>query len=97
MKKFIGNLLGNTLSAMGIVLTDAQLEQAEHITAIVCMAVGLSITIISSVVIPLVKWWKNAKQDGKIDDEEIKEGKNILARLVNIIKNFFNNKNKKGD
>ena len=96
MKKFLGNILGNTLSALGIVLTDAQLEQAEHITAIVCMAVGLAITIISSVIIPLVKWWKDAKKDGKIDDEEIKEGKNIFMRLIDIIKNFFN-KNKKGE
>ena len=95
MKKFLGNILGNTLSALGIVLTDAQLEQAEHITAIVCMAVGLAITVISSVIIPLVKWWKDAKKDGKIDEEEIKEGKNIFMRLIDIIKNFFN-KNKKG-
>ena len=34
----------------------------------------------------LWKWWKEAKADGKIDKEEIKEGLNILGEGVEDIK-----------
>lgn len=94
MKKFMTNVFGNILSVFGVVLTPQQLENAEHITAIICLVVGLIITIVSSVIIPFIKWWKLAKEDGKIDEEEAKEGKNILKRLIDILKNFFNKKDK---
>ncbi len=71
---------------MGVALSESQLDQLEHITAIVCMVVGLLITITSSVLIPLYKWWKKAKKDGKIDDEEIKEAEQIVKNGSESIK-----------
>ena len=97
MKKYIGSLLGNVLSMIGVALTPEQIENTEHIMSIICMVLGLLITIITAVIIPLIKWWKEAKKDGKIDDEEKEEGKNIFLKLVEIIKNFFKNIKKKGD
>ena len=78
MNRTLGSILGNILSAMGVALSESQLDQIEHITAIVCMVVGLLITIVSSVGIPLYKWWKKAKEDGKITSEEIKEAEEII-------------------
>lgn len=94
MKKTIGYILGNVLSICGVALTPQQLENVEHVMSIVCMILGLLITIITAVIIPFIKWWKEAKKDGKIDEEEAKEGKNILKRLIDILKNFFNKKDK---
>lgn len=86
MNRTLANILGNILSAMGVALSESQLDQLEHITAIVCMVVGLLITITSSVLIPLYKWWKKAKKDGKIDDEEIKEAEQIVKNGSESIK-----------
>ena len=94
MKKFMTNIVGNTLSVFGVTLTPQTLENIEHVLAIICLIVGLLITITSSVLIPLIKWWKKAKEDGKIDEEEAKEGKNIFKRFIDILKNFFHKKDK---
>ena len=86
MKKSLGSLLGNTLSVVGVALTPQELENAEHITAIICMIVGLLITIVCSIVIPFIKWWKKAKADGKITEDEIKEGVEIIENGINELK-----------
>lgn len=97
MKKTLGYIIGNVLSACGVVLTPQQLENTEHVMSIICMVLGLMITIITAVIIPAIKWWKEAKKDGKIDNKEKEEGKNIFLKLVEIIKNFFKNIKKKGE
>lgn len=94
MKKLVGSVVGNVLSIFGVSLADSQLDKLESITSIVCSIVGVSITIIFAVIIPAIKWWKKAKEDGKIDEEEKKEGKNIFLRLVDILKNLFHKKDK---
>lgn len=86
MKKSMFSLLGNALSVVGVALTPQELENAEHITAIICMIVGLLITIVCSIVIPLIKWWKKAKADGKITEDEIKEGVEIIENGINELK-----------
>ena len=86
MKKSLFSLLGNVLSVVGVALTPQELENAEHITAIICMIVGLLITIVCSIVIPFIKWWKKAKADGKITEDEIKEGVEIIENGINELK-----------
>lgn len=78
VKSFIGCIVGNIFSVSGVVLSSEQLESIESITSIICMVLGILITIISAFVIPLIKWWKSAKKDGKIDDEEIDEAIHII-------------------
>lgn len=94
MKKLFGCLVGNTLSVLGIALNDAQLDKMESIISIVSSIAGLLITLTFAVIIPLIKWWKEAKKDGKIDEEEKEEAKNIFQKFIEIVKNFFN-KNRK--
>lgn len=79
-------MLGNALSILGVALTPQELESVEHITAIICMIAGLLITIVCSIIIPLIKWWKNAKADGKITEDEIQEGIEIIENGVNELK-----------
>lgn len=86
MKKSLFSMLGNALSILGVALTPQELESVEHITAIICMIAGLLITIVCSIVIPLIKWWKNAKSDGKITEDEIQEGIEIIENGVNQLK-----------
>lgn len=97
MKKSLFSFLGNAVSILGVALTPQDLENIEHITAIICMVVGLAITITGSIIIPLYKWWKNAKKDGKITKEEINEGKNILQEGINDVKEVVDDNKKKGD
>ena len=92
-KEIIGSTLGNVLSILGVALTEEELASAEHIIAIICMVIGLLITIICSIVIPLIKWWKKASADGKITKDEIDEAIQIVedgTKQVNDI-------NKKGE
>ena len=76
--KIIGSVLGNIVSIIGVSLTADQINTAESIISIICMVVGLTITIVSAIIIPLIRWFKKASKDGKIDDDEIEEGLKII-------------------
>lgn len=92
-KYLIGSLVGNGLSVAGVALTETQLQTAESIVAIICMILGLLITITCSIILPLIKWWKKAKEDGKITAEEIQEAQDILEEGMKDLKD----KDKKGE
>ena len=93
-EEVIGGLTGSTMSVIG---TAAQTNETLQTVSICITIVGGVITIITTCVIPLIKWFKKAKEDGKIDEEEAKEGKNLFQKLIEAIKNLFANKNKKGE
>ncbi len=95
MKKSLMSILGNALSVVGVALTPQELESVEHITAIICMVIGLLITIASSIVIPLIKWWKKAKADGKITKDELNEGADIIENGINDLKDKIEDKEEK--
>ena len=63
----------------------------------VMQVIEFVLAILTSIVLLLYRlyvWYKEAKKDGKIDKEEIKEGINIIASGVEDIKKV---KEKKGD
>ena len=66
VKSFIGGVGGSAVSFLGL-----SLEDADHIVGIVCGVVGLIITIISTVIVPLLRRIKKAKADGKITFDEV--------------------------
>ena len=66
VKSFIGGVGGSAVSFLGL-----SLEDADHIVGIVCGVVGLIITIISTVIVPLLRRIKKAKADGKITLDEV--------------------------
>lgn len=80
-----GGLTGALVSLAGM-----NLETAEHWVNIGCAIVGVVIAIISGLVIPLIRWYKQAKQDGKVTVDEIEDAANIvkdgLEKTVESIK-----------
>ena len=80
-----GGITGALVSLAGM-----NLETAEHWVNIGCAIVGVLIAIVSGLVIPLLKWYKQAKQDGKIDVDEIEDAAEIvkdgLEKTVESIK-----------
>lgn len=66
--------------------------QVEEVFKWVQLSVGLLATILS-VAFTLWQWWKRAKKDGKITEEEINEGIDILNNGIDELKD----KSKKGD
>ena len=92
-EEIVGGIVGTSVSAVG---TAAQTNDQLQTICLVITIIGGLLTIITTCVIPLIKWFINAKKDGKIDNEEAEEGKNLFLKLIDAIKNFFN-KNNKGD
>lgn len=68
-----GGITGALVSLAGM-----NLETAEHWVNIGCAIVGVLIAIVSGLVIPLLKWLKEAKKDGKITVDEIEEAAEIV-------------------
>ena len=64
--------------------------------------IQMGITIIAgiiSIILGLRAWWKDAKKDGKIDKEEIKDGIDIIMGGANNIKEHLDSRkdSKKGE
>lgn len=71
MKKFRFDYI---LDGIALTLGAVQLNQ---IMQIIQLVLGIVATIIS-IMFSIWLWWKKASKDGKITEEEIKEGKDIL-------------------
>lgn len=52
-ERFIGGSIGTAISAIGIDITN--LQSVQSIVAIVCTVLGAVLTLISSLIIPLIK------------------------------------------
>lgn len=89
-KELIMGAGASILSATGTAL------QTEHILQVVSLIITIVGAIISMIVLPLLTWWKNAKKDGKITKEEVKEGIDTLQEGIEGVKNALDDK-KKGD
>ena len=89
-KEFAGGLFGTVLSAAGTVMQPS----------IVLQYISLGITIIGGlitmIIIPLWTWWQKAHKDGKITEDEIKEGVDTLQQGIEGVKDVLDDK-KKGD
>ena len=83
VKSFIGGVSGSAASLLGL-----SLEDADHIVGIICGVVGLIITIISTVILPLLRRIKKAKADGKITLDEVAD---IIESTTEDIKKVNDN------
>ena len=72
IKEFILGLIGTGMSSVGAIV---DVNQVLSIISYVITIVGGILTLI---VIPLITWWKRAKEDGKITKEEIDEATQIV-------------------
>ena len=71
--ELIGGSIGTALSAVG---TGLQTNEVLQTISLVITIIGGLITFI---IVPLVNWYKNAKKDGKIDKDELKDVVNIVV------------------
>ena len=91
IKQGLGGLCGVILSSLGIGLGDI-----EAIVSIVCSVVGLLITIVFAVIIPVVKKVIAAKKnDGKIDLDEAADIVDTLEQGLKDVQSDIDKKNKK--
>lgn len=85
----IGGTIGTSVSATGTAIQPNEILQT----------ISLIITILGgiiTIVFALLGWWQRAKQDGKIDKEEVKELIDIVQDGTENIKESLDDK-KKGD
>ena len=75
-------IIGSFISAVGLSISS---ETLDHIVSMICAVVGLLITTITCLIIPIIKWYKNARKDGKIDVEELDDLSHILQDGKNEI------------
>ena len=87
-KETIGGIIGTGLSATG---TAIQTNEILQTISIVLTIIGTLITITMAI----INWWRNAKKDGKITKEEIKDGVDIVVNGVNAIKDKIEDKEEK--
>lgn len=82
MEKFkrIGALLGNVLSVGG------WLADLESIVSIICCVIGLFITIVTCVIVPVWKKVRDAKKDGELTPEELDEIAGTLQDGIDSIR-----------
>lgn len=78
-KEFIGGICGTLISSAGM------WAEIESIVSIVCAVVGLCITIVTCVVIPVWKKVRDAKKDGAIDPEEAEDIANTMKDGIDRI------------
>ena len=87
-KEVIGGVIGTSISAVG---TGMQTNEVLQTISIVLTIIGSLITIGMA----LINWWKNAKKDGKITKDEIKDGVDIIVGGVEDIKDKLEDKEDK--
>ena len=87
-KEVVGGVIGTSISAVG---TGMQTNEILQTISIVLTIIGSLITIGMAV----INWWKNAKKDGKITKDEIKDGVDIIVGGVEDIKDKLEDKEDK--
>ena len=94
-ESLVGGTVGTMISALAINVDN--LRSIESIVAIVCTSLGLLITIITSLIIPLVKWYARSKKDGKISADEVVDGVETLKDGLQNLKNNLEEEHKEED
>lgn len=88
-KNFIGGIAGCIVSFSGL-----SLEQANQIVSLICGILGLVITIVSCIVIPVWKKVRDAMKDKKITQEEAEDITNTLKDGLDKLKEEEKNSKK---
>lgn len=83
----IGGLTGSLVSASGACIS---INEVGMLINIIVAVLGALITIVTSIIIPLIQWRKKAKEDGKVDDEELKELGELIKQSGKTIEQVAN-------
>lgn len=80
--------VGTAISAVG---TATQTNEVLQTISLVITIIG---GIITFIVVPLINWYNKAKEDGKIDKDELKDGVNIIIDGSKDVKEVIDDKKK---
>ena len=94
-ESLVGGTVGTIISALAINVDN--LRSIESIVAITCTSLGLLITIITSLIIPLCKWYARSKKDGKISADEVVDGVETLKDGLQNLKDNLEEEHKEED
>ena len=72
-------ITGSVGTALGVIGTVTQTNEILQMVSLIITILG---AIVSMIVVPIMSWYIKAKKDGKITDDEIKEGVDTLAEGV---------------
>lgn len=91
--KLICGSIGTALSAVGTGL------QPNEVLEIISLCITIIGGIITFIIMPLLNWYNKAKQDGKIDADELEQGAKIVIDGSEKIKSQVEDKQdeKKGE
>ena len=78
------NWINEVLSTAGIIL-GVDISLTKDILGIVLVILNILVLIIS-LCLKILAWWKKAKEDGKITEDEIQEGIDIINDSLKDIK-----------
>lgn len=81
----LGGAVGTFLSAFGATISITQLQA---IFSLIATVIGLVITLVSGVIIPLIKHIRSAKLDGRVTNEELDIIKKDLDHGLDILNEF---------
>lgn len=79
-KEILTGAVGTALSAIGTA------TQTNDILEAISFGITIIGGLITFIILPLINWYKNAKKDGKVDKEEIKEATDIVKEGSQSIK-----------
>ena len=77
-------IAGGVGTSLGVIGTATQTNEILQTISLVVTIIG---AIISMIIVPLISWWQKAKKDGKITEEEIQEGIDIISDGVEKLTN----------
>ena len=76
-------------TGVGAVMTAIQTNPVYQVVSLIITILGLIVTICSSIVFPIVKWYRKAKEDGKITKDELSEAQEIVEKGTKDIKDHI--------
>ena len=89
------NWINEVLSGIGLAL-GIDLVQTKEILGIILIGLNILVLVIS-LIMKFASWFNEAKEDGKITSEEIKEGVEILKEGIEYISKELPKKGEKHD
>ena len=88
--EYIAGGVGTGLAVLG---TATQLNEVLQTISLIITIMG---ALVSFVLVPILSWYRNAKKDGKVSEEEFKEGCKHLKEGMQRTKEFLEQSAVKG-
>lgn len=88
--KLFGGVAGTMISSAGITIADIN-----EWVSLVCSLIGIIITIVTCIVLPVIAKIKKASEDGKITGDEIEDINNTLKQGLEETNKVLDNEDKK--